>query len=157
MTPTHLRDVINHHKAHVKLNVHFSNEKIDYKTEGKRKIQLTIEINSVSSKDSDKIRITHTKSDNIDILMGSETNNIIKEVFKSIIQKYQEGLEQSIRESEFIFESVNLLYYRLQRISLKRGGSYLDFPKWLKKKKPTINLKNNDNNCFQYALSVALN
>ena len=61
-----------------------------------------------------------------------------------------------MRGSEFIFESVNLLYYRLQRISLKRGGSYLDFPKWLKKK-ATINLKNNDNNCFQYALSVALN
>ena len=156
MTPTHLRDVISHHKAHVKLNVHSSNEKIDYKTEGERKIQLTIKINSLSSKDSDKIRITHTKSDNIDILMGSETNNIIKEVFKSIIQKYQEGLEQSKRGSEFIFESVNLLYYRLQRISLKRGGSYLDFPKWLKKT-ATINLKNNDNNCFQYALSVALN
>ena len=39
-----------------------------------------------------------------------------------------------MRGSEFIFESVNLLYYRLQRISLKRGGSYLDFPKWLKNK-----------------------
>ena len=31
----------------------------------------------------------HTKSDNIDILMRSETNDIIKELFKSLLQKYQ--------------------------------------------------------------------
>ena len=49
------------------------------------------------------------------------------------------------------------MYYHLQKISFKRGGSYADFPKWLKNKKATVNPKNNDNNCFQYALTVALN
>ena len=49
------------------------------------------------------------------------------------------------------------MYYHLQKISFKRGGSYGDFPKWLKNKKATVNPKNNDNNCFQYALTVALN
>ena len=39
----------------------------------------------------------------------------------------------------------------------RRGGSYIDFPKWLKNKKATINPKNNDDNCFQYALTVGLN
>ena len=33
----------------------------------------------------------------------------------------------------------------------------LDSPKWLKNKKSTINLKNNDNNCFQYTLTIPLN
>ena len=70
----------------------------------------------------------HTKSDNTDILKGSETNNIIQELFKSIVQKYQKGLEESVRGSEFILDSVNLLYYHLHRISLKRGGSYIDSP-----------------------------
>ena len=42
------------------------------------------------------------------------------------------------------------MYYHLQKIGLKRGGSYIDSPKWLKNKK-TID------NCFQYALTVALN
>ena len=37
-----------------------------------------MEINFVSSKDSDEIRIMYTKGDNIDILMGSETNDAIK-------------------------------------------------------------------------------
>ena len=60
-----------------------------------------------------------------------------------------------MRGSEFIFDSVNLLYYHLQRISFKRGGSYVDSQKWLKNKQATINPKNNDNNCFQYALTVA--
>ena len=57
--------------------------------------------------------------------------------------------------SEFIFDSVNLLYYHLQKIILKRGGSYIDSPEWFKNKKATTNSKNNDNNCFQYTLTVA--
>ena len=62
-----------------------------------------------------------------------------------------------MRESEFVLDSINLLYYQLQKIGLKRGGSYIDSPEWLKNKKATINPKNNDDNCFQYALTVALN
>ena len=62
-----------------------------------------------------------------------------------------------MRGSEFVFDSVDLLYYNFCKISLKRGGSYIDSPEWLKnKKKATTNTKNNDK-CFQYALTVALN
>ena len=49
------------------------------------------------------------------------------------------------------------MHYDLNKISLIRGGSYIDSPKWLKNKKATINPKNNDQKCFQYALTVALN
>ena len=63
-----------------------------------------------------------------------------------------------MRGSEFVPSGIDLLYCHLQRISLNRkGSSYIDSPKWLKNKKATINPKNNDNNCFQYALTVALN
>ena len=90
--------------------------------------------------------------------MGSKTDDIIDELLKPFLQKYQEGLEKSKRVNEFIFDSVYLLNYNLQKISLNRkGSSYIDSPKWLKNKKATINPKNNDNNCFQYALTVALN
>ena len=109
-------------------------------------------INLISSKDSDETCNMHTKSDNIEIMMGSETDDIIDEHFNFFLQKYQEGLEESMRRSEFIFDSVDLLYYNLQKISLnKKGLSYIHSTKL------TINLKNNDNNCFQYALTVALN
>ena len=49
------------------------------------------------------------------------------------------------------------LYYDFNKISLNRGGSYIDSPKWLKDKKSTINPKNNDDKCFQYAVTLALN
>ena len=62
-----------------------------------------------------------------------------------------------IRRSEFVYDSVDALYYNLNKVNLSRGGSYADSPKWLKNKKATINPKNNDGICFQYALTVALN
>ena len=85
-------------------------------------------------------------------------HEIIEELFKFLLQRYQEGLEESMKGSGFIPGSVDLLYYQLQKTSLKRtGSSYIDSPKWLKNEKATKNPKNSDNNCFQYALIVALN
>ena len=61
-----------------------------------------------------------------------------------------------MRGSEFTFDSVDLLYYNLKKMSLNRIKSpYIDSPEWLKNKKSAINPKNNDDNCFQYALTVA--
>ena len=50
------------------------------------------------------------------------------------------------------------LYYYLHKISLNRGGSYTDSPKWLKNQKATIIPKNiKADKCFQYGSTVALN
>ena len=77
------------------------------------KIQLTMQINFISSKDSRETRTMHTKSRNIEIMMGSETNDIIEELSESFLQNYQERLEESMKGSEFIFDSVDLMYYHL--------------------------------------------
>ena len=61
------------------------------------------------------------------------------------------------RESEFEFDGVNSLYYDFNKTSINRGRSYIDSLKWLKDKKSTINPKNNDDKCFQYAVTLALN
>ena len=45
-------------------------------------------INFTSSKDSDETRNMHTKNDNIEIIIGSETNDIIKELCQSLLQKH---------------------------------------------------------------------
>ena len=50
----------------------------DHKTQGEWKIQLTLPINIISSKDSDETRIIYTKRDNIEIMIGNKTNEIIK-------------------------------------------------------------------------------
>ena len=49
-----------------------------------------------------------------------------------------------MRRSEFVYDSVDSLYYNLNEISLSRGGSSIDSPKWLKIKKASINRKSND-------------
>ena len=62
-----------------------------------------------------------------------------------------------MRGSDFEFDGVNFLYYDFNKISLNRGRSYIDSPKWLKDKKSTINPINNNDKCFQYAVTLALN
>ena len=88
-------------------------------------------INFISSKDSDEISTLRTKSNNVEIMIGNEIVEIIEKHFESLLQKYQEGVEESMkRGSGFIFDSVDLLYYHLQKTSLSRkGGSCIDSPK----------------------------
>ena len=73
-----------------------------------------MKISFVSFKDdSDETHTMSTWSDNIEIMMGSETDNIINERFKSFLQRHQEGLEKLMKGSDFVFDSVDLLYYHL--------------------------------------------
>ena len=90
----------------------------------------------------------HTTGDNIEISIGDDTSDIVKELFKAFLQRYQESLQEKKRGSEFEFDGVNLLNYDFNKISLNRGGSYIESAKWIKDKKSTINPKNNDYKCF---------
>ena len=51
-------------------------------------------INFIFSKDSDEIHTMHTKSNNIEIMMGNKIDESIEEFFESLSQKYQKGLEK---------------------------------------------------------------
>ena len=129
-----------------------------YKNKGEWKVQLIAEISFISLKSgSDKTRIMHTRSDNEEFTNGSDTDEIIKGLFQSFLQKYEENLHEKMKGSDFEFDGVNFLYYDFNKISINRGGSYIDSPKWLKDKKATINPINNDDKCFQYAVTLALN
>ena len=99
----------------------------------------------------------HTRSDNIEIMIGDDNDDIIEELFKSFLLKYEENLQNKMRGSDFEFDGVNFLYYDFNKISLNRGRSYIDSPKWLKDKKSTINPINKNDKCFQYAVTLALN
>ena len=119
---------------------------------------MTAEINFISLKPgSDETRIMHTRSDNEESMNGDYTDGIIKGLFESFLQKYEEICKNKIKGSEFEFDGVNFLYYDFNKTSLNTGGPYIDSPKWLKNKKSTINPKNNDDKCFQYAVTLALN
>ena len=85
-----------------------------------------------SSKVVEEESVMHWKSDNIEFMPD---DNAI-EVDESFLSRYQIGLETSIKESDFIFDSVQLLYYKCHKINFKRSGSF---------------------SCFQYGTTMALN
>ena len=62
-----------------------------------------------------------------------------------------------MKGSDFIFCSVQLMYYKCHKVHFNRGGSYIDSPDLIKKKKATNNPKNADDKRFQYAVAVTLN
>ena len=90
-------------------------------------------------------------------MWGSDTDNIITELFDSFLKNYQEGLKK-IKGSDFAFKSVELMDYKLHRVRLRRGRSYIKSPEWLLHKKATINPKNkNDDECLRWSTISALN
>ena len=117
----HLRDIINDHKTQGEWRIHSGNTVTKHKTQSEWKIKLTMVINLISSiLDSDETCTMRTKSNNVEIMMVIETDEVIEELFKSLSQRYQERLEESLKGSKFIFDSVD------------RGGSYINSPEWLK-------------------------
>ena len=104
----------------------------DYKSKGEWKIQIIMKIVFGSLIDKIETQVMHTKSDNIEIMNGIDTNDVINELIDSFMKRYQEGLEAKMKESSYIFEHIDLLEYHLHKISLNRGSSYIESHEWIK-------------------------
>ena len=78
----------------------------DHKSKGEWKIQLSMRIIFVSFTDANETREMHTKSDNITIMIGIETEDAINELFNTFRKRYQEGLETKMKGSSFTFERI---------------------------------------------------
>ena len=121
------------------------------------KIQINMHVNFISSRDTGETHNYYIWSDNVSIMQGKNTNDTIMEIFDSFLYDYQKELK-NIKGSDFVFESVNLLDYKLHAVRLNRGGSYTKSPKWLENKKAVINPKNeNDDEYFRWSIICALN
>ena len=72
----------------------------------------------------------HSKSDNIEIMINNEADEVIKELFDSFKNRYQKSLESM--DSEFVIDYVRLLYYKRHKINPNCSGSYIDSPDWIK-------------------------
>ena len=128
----------------------------DYKSKDEWKIQIIMKIIFVSFIDNET-QVMHTKSDNIKIMNGANTSEASNELIDSFMKRYQEGLETKMKGSSHIFERIDLLEYHFHKIRLNRGSSYIESHEWVKNKGVTINSKNKDNKCFQYAITAGLN
>ena len=91
-------------------------------------------------------------------MINDERVEVIEKLFKSILNRYQNNLDKSIKSSEFVFDYVHSLYHKCHKINLNCGGSYIDSTNWLKNKQTAINpINKKDNECFQYTVTVTLN
>ena len=91
--------------------------------------------------------------------MGSDPNDVIDRLFNMLLQRFQRAQETSNeRASEFIPDSIELLYYHFQRTDIRRAESYIMSPDWIANKTAKINPKNEkDNKCFQWSILSGLN
>ena len=105
-------------------------------------IQLTIAINFIFYKENDKEHGMYSKGNNIESMIYDNADDNIEEPFESLLNRYQFGLETSMRGIDFIFDCVHLLYSKCHKIIMNRGESYIDSPDWIKNKKATKNLIN---------------
>ena len=87
-------------------------------------------------------------SDNEEIRIGNETDDIIKKLINSSLNNYQKEEIILRNGSNFVFECVDLLSYRIHKASLKRGSSYIKSPELILNKKATINSENEDDYYF---------
>ena len=107
-----------------------------YKNQGEWKLQLIAENKFISLKPgSDEIHIMYVRSDAEEFLSGDDTDEIIKLLFQSFIQRYEESLQNKMKGSDFEFDGINFLYYDFNKTSIYRGGTYIDSPKWLRDKR----------------------
>ena len=109
------------------------------------KIQFRIKINFIASKDTDKEHVTHSVSDNIEIIIYDKEDEAFKGLFESLLSRYQTGLKTLMKGTDFIFDYVHFLYYKCHKISLNHCGLYKDSPDWIKS---NDNFSNDDDKWF---------
>ena len=79
----------------------------------------------------------NTKSDNIEIIMGRETDETIKELFNLFYEDIKKDQKNQCKEESLFL--IILIYCIIDFISLNRDGSYIDSLKRLKNKTAAIN------------------
>ena len=81
---------------------------------------------------------------------------LLKTFFKSLLNRYQNDMQISMRGSDFIFDCIHLLYYKCHKINPNCGRLYMNSPNWIKSKKSAINSINEKDNS-QQIFSTACN
>ena len=104
MIRPYLRDMINDRKSQMKVKVHLLDKVIDYETKfGEWKIQLKMRIKSISSKKFKETRTMHSISNNIEIFMGSETDDIIDELLSLFYKDIKKQKRKRKKEDVNLF------------------------------------------------------
>ena len=154
-----MKRLINDHKSTTESNNEENEENDSDSDRAEWKIRLVMQNSCISTKNFEETRTMYSASEPVEMFMGSDTEDVIDTLFNAILQRFQQAQETpNDKESEFIPESVELLYYYFQKINIRRAEQYIMSPDWIVTKKATINPKNEkDNKCFQWSIISGLN
>ena len=94
----------------------------------------------MSWKDFEEERVMHSKSGNIEFMSCYNEIEVTDQLFESFLSRYQIGFETSMRGSDFIFDSVQLLYFKCHKLTLENVDHILIFQTG-KEEKTAINPK----------------
>ena len=101
----------------------------DHKKSDTWKVQLTISVHLISFNDKDEENVLHSKNDNIEILNNDELEQVIEELFQSLLSGNKIGTEISMRGTNFIFNCVHLFHYTYHKTNFKWSRLHIDSPK----------------------------
>ena len=63
----------------------------------------------IANNDTNEDQVMHSKNDNIEIMINDKADEVIKELFKSILYRYQIALKITMKGNNFVFDCVDLL------------------------------------------------
>ena len=114
------------------------------------RVQMTTWIRFI--KDDDRVELA-VNSRMTNVHQGSDLEQIVDEM---ITHKMTQIENPALLNSRFRFDEVLFLDTNFHQLNLTRGSSYLPLPDWLAQKKEIINPQNDDEECFEWAVIVAL-
>ena len=105
-----------------KIKPYLKNMIYDLQIYDTQKIQSTISINFISSRDAEEECVMHSRSNIIKFKSYNNVNEVLDELFDSFCSRYQRNLETSIRGSDFIFDSIQMMYYKILQVQFRRDS-----------------------------------
>ena len=103
-------------------------------------------------KDDDRVELAFN-SRTTNVHQGSDLDQIVDEMITHMKTQIE---NPALPNSRIRFDEVLFLDINFHWLNLTRGSSYLPLPDWLARKKAIINLQNDDEECFKWAVIAAL-
>jgi len=118
-------------------------------------IKCNLHVDSVYEREvTGEVQDVAFKTTNILACSSSDFDKLLEGMFNKLLREEQEFL---LKGSNWSLKSIDVLQLRINFVNPLRGGTYLDLPKYIKVKKAVINVKNNDDKCFKYAILSKFN
>ena len=129
---------------------------IDEKRSSNQKIQIDIAVNLIHLTKKDRITF-YVKSKNVACYPSSDSNDILNQLYESLLEYFNEKLLVCRTDTSYVFESIEGFSIHFHKTDLRRASSCIPSPSWIEFKKAVVNPINEHGNfCFAYAATIAI-